>query len=152
MQLNVSISCYKFHFFKFHIGQFKNMQHPRTQKCSICNQRYSFNPNGTSAYDQMQKRFVIVPCSNMGYQKHCCYACRYDGEDPWDPFNFELSQCTYCLHLNKRNKMSFNKKLKKCWFKQQKNTSIGWKKLEPPSNNALRTEKSLLDCECSLLP
>ena len=139
-------------FFKISYRTIKNMQHPRTKKCSICNQRYAFSPNGTNAYDDQQKRFLIVPCSTMGCKKSCCYSCRHDGEDPFDVFNFELSNCTYCLHSNNRNKVSFNKKLKKCWFKQRTNTSIGWSKLEPPSNNALRREKSLLVCECSLLP
>eukprot|EP00493_Phyllostaurus_siculus_P021432 UN21759 len=42
------------------------------------------------------------------------FSCRFDCEDPFDCFNFELDTCTYCNHLQQRNKMSFNKKMKNC--------------------------------------
>ena len=96
-------------------------------------------------------RFVVVPCNTTGCPNHSCYACRFDNEDPWDPFNFELDKCTYCLHNQQRNKMCFNTDMKKCWFKQQKSICKAWRKLPTPSRNASQTEKSLLDCEFSLL-
>ena len=104
----------KFHLFKFHIGQLINMKHPRTKKCSICENRYAFKPLATSAFDPVEKRFVVLPCDTTGCPNHSCYACRFDNEDPWDPFNFELDKCTYCLHYQQRNKMCFNINMNKC--------------------------------------
>ena len=127
------------------------MKHPRTKKCSICENRYAFKPLATSAFDPAEKRFVVLPCDTTGCPNHSCYACRFDNEDPWDPFNFELDKCTYCLHYQQRNKMCFNINMNKCWFKQQKSIWKAWRKLPTPSRNASRTEKSLLDCEFSLL-
>ena len=70
-----------------------------SKKCSICENRYAFKPLATSAFDPVEKRFVVLPCDN---------------ENPWDPFNFELDKCTYCLHNQQRNKMCFNTDMKKC--------------------------------------
>ena len=85
---------------------------PRTSKCTICNNRYALKTNATSAYDDKEKRFIIIPCLTQGCQHHCCYACRYNGADPWDAFNFELDTCAFCNHDQQRNKLSFNKKEK----------------------------------------
>ena len=123
-----------------------------SKKCSICENRYAFKPLATSAFDPVEKRFVVLPCDTTGCPNHSCYACRFDNEDPWDPFNFELDKCTYCLHYQQRNKMCFNINMNKCWFKQQKSIWKAWRKLPTPSRNASRTEKSLQDCEFSLLP
>ena len=97
---------------------------------TICNNRYALKTNATSAYDDKEKRFVIIPCLTQGCQHHCCYACRYNGADPWDAFNFELDTCAFCNHDQQRNKLSFNKKEKNCWFKQQETSWIEWKKLQ----------------------
>ena len=91
------------------------MKHPRTKKCSICENRYAFKPLATSAFDLAEKRFVVLPCDTTGCPNHSCYACRFDNEDPWDPFNFELDKCTYCLHYQQRNKMCFNIDMNKCY-------------------------------------
>ena len=128
------------------------MQYPRTSKCTICSNRYALNRSASSAYDNAQKIFVRVPCVNVRCDKICCFACRFDCEDPFDCFNFELDTCTYCNHLQQRNKMSFNKKMKNCWFKQQTNIWSVWRKLETTLKNGSQRENGQLVCECRLLP
>ena len=58
----------KFHLFKFHIGQLITMKHPRTKKCSICENRYAFKPLATSAFDPAEKRFVVLPLIQLDAQ------------------------------------------------------------------------------------